>query len=72
MKKSDMATIITIALLSVGMAYFVADALIGRPSGGNVKVKTVDEINADVMDPDRTVFNKDAINPTVEVIIGKN
>lgn len=70
MKKTDIATIITIALLSMGAAYFLATTVIGQPSGGSVKVKTVDKISSDVTEPDPTVFNADAINPTVEVIIG--
>ncbi len=70
MKKTDIATIVTIALLSMGAAYFLAVALVGRPSAESVKVKTVDSISSDVTEPDKTVFNSDAINPTVEVIIG--
>lgn len=70
MKKTDVATIITIALLSIGAAYFLAVALIGQPSSESVKVKTVEAISTEVTDPDPTVFNADAINPTVEVIIG--
>ena len=70
MKKTDIATIITIALLSIGAAYLLAVTLIGQPSSTNVKVKTVEAISAEVTEPDKTVFNADAINPTVEVIIG--
>lgn len=70
MKKTDIATIATIALISIGAAYLVAGTLIGRPTGGNVKVKTVDLISSEVTEPDKTVFNSNAINPTVEVIIG--
>lgn len=70
MKKTDIATIVTIALLSIGTAYFLATALIGSPTPANVKVKTVETISSAVTEPDGTVFNKEAINPTVEVIIG--
>lgn len=70
MKKTDIATIVTIALLSIGAAYFLATALIGAPSSESVKIKTIDAISSAVTEPDGTVFNKDAINPTVEVIIG--
>lgn len=70
MKKTDIATIATTALLSIGAAYFIATALIGNPSAESVKVKTVEAISSAVTEPDGAVFNKDAINPTVEVIIG--
>lgn len=72
MKKSDIATLILIAAGSVLIAYFVADGLIGQPSSELEKVRTIEPITAEVVEPDPTVFNKDAINPTVEVIIGEN
>ena len=70
MKNSDIATVILIASLSMLAAYFIADAVIGRPDQASVKVRTVDAISSDVAEPDPSVFNKEAINPTVEVIIG--
>jgi hypothetical protein len=70
MKNSDIAAIIVIASISVLIAYFVADAVIGKPSNDSVKVKTIAPISADVQTPDNSIFNKDAINPTVEVVIG--
>lgn len=70
MKNSDIATLILIASISMLVAYFVTDGIIGKPTNGNVKVKTIDPITADVQEPDEAIFNKDAINPTVEVVIG--
>ncbi|MDB5177329.1 MAG: exported protein of unknown function [Candidatus Saccharibacteria bacterium] len=70
MKSSDIAAIILIAAISVGAAYFVADAVIGKPSNQSVKVRTTTAISADIQQPDSGIFNKDAINPTVEVVIG--
>lgn len=70
MKKSDVAMIIFIASISIMVAYFVANAMIGDVKNQTVKVKTVDPITAHVATPDPTVFNSNAINPTVEVIIG--
>lgn len=70
MKNSDIAAIILIASISVIGAYFVADAVIGKPSNQSVKVRTAEAISAEVQQPDGEIFNKDAINPTVEVVIG--
>jgi mannitol-specific phosphotransferase system IIBC component len=70
MKKSDIAMIILIAAVSVIIAYFIANAVIGDVKSEAVKVKTADPITADVQEPDKTIFNSNAINPTVEVIIG--
>lgn len=64
--------IILIASISALIAYFVADSVIGDVQEETVKVKTADPITADVEKPDPTVFNSNAINPTVEVIIGDN
>jgi len=70
MKKSDIAMIILIASISVLIAYFIAKAVIGDVQNESVQVKTTDPITTEVVEPDTSVFNSDAINPTVEVIIG--
>jgi hypothetical protein len=70
MKKSDIAMIILIASVSVMIAYFVAKALIGDTANQSVTVKTTDEITTNIDQPDPNVFNSNAINPTIQVIIG--
>jgi hypothetical protein len=70
MKKSDIAMIILIASVSVLIAYFGAQAILGDVQNESVQVKTIDRITTEVVEPDPTVFNSNAINPTVEVIIG--
>lgn len=71
MKKTDIAMIILIASMSVLIAYFIAGALpIFKSNQTAVKVKTVDSISTNVVQPDPAIFNKDAINPTVQVLIG--
>jgi len=70
MKRTDVAALIFIASLSVLVAYFIADMVIGKPTSESVKVKTMAPISADIEQPDPSIFNKDAINPTVEVVIG--
>ncbi len=70
MKKSDIAMIILIASISVLVAYFVAKAVVGDVQNETVKVKTAESISTDITQPDTTVFNTNAINPTVQVIIG--
>lgn len=64
--------IILVATISILASYFVAKAVIGDVRKESVKVKTADKITTDIVEPDPTVFNKNAINPTVEVIIGNN
>ena len=70
MKRSEIAGIVAIASFSIVIAYVVANAVIGRPSSTSVTVHTATPISADIEQPDEKIFNKDAINPTVEVVIG--
>ncbi|MFZ1360913.1 MAG: hypothetical protein WAS27_02725 [Candidatus Saccharimonadales bacterium] len=59
------------ASLSVLVAYVVADRIIGRPGAQSIKVKTIDAMSDEVVSPDSSIFNKDAINPTIPVVIGE-
>lgn len=71
MKKSDYAMIILIASLGVVVAYLLAVNLsFLRPPQDGMKVQTMEQISSEVTEPSDKVFNKDAINPTVEVVVG--
>lgn len=71
MKKTDIAMIILIASLSVITAYFIASSLpIFQDVNKPVNIKIADPIVETVEQPDEDLFNDQAINPTVEVIIG--
>ncbi len=72
MKQGDIIALVLVASTSVIVAYFVANAVIGNPETESQKVKTITPITATVVEPDDEIFNKDAINPTVEVVIGEN
>lgn len=71
MKSSDMAMLILISVVSVMLAFGVVSAIPGlKLSPKPVQVKTIEKYSANVEDPDPSVFNADAINPTVNVTIG--
>jgi hypothetical protein len=71
MKKSDIAMIIFIASVSVLFAYFVANAIFGGKANNSVKVKTIDPISSQIIQPSTDIFNSTAINPAIPVeIIG--
>jgi len=70
MKRTDIAMIVFIASISVLVSYFVANAIIGDARNESVTVKTADPISDEVNAPDSRIFNKEAVNPTVEVYIG--
>ena len=71
MKKTDIAMIILIASVSVIAAYFIVGAIpmlsnVNKP----VSVPTINEYSANVGDPDKTIFYKGTLNPTVQITIG--
>lgn len=70
MKRSEIALIILVAGMSVIIAFFVANTIIGQPTAKDAKVRTMSEISDTVEKPDATIFNSEAINPTIEVNIG--
>lgn len=59
--------IVLIIAVSAGIAYFVANSLFGGKTESGVTVKTIDPITSVIQQPDPKIFNKDAINPSVEV-----
>jgi len=69
MKKSDIAMIVFIASVSVIIAFFFAKSLFGDVYSGNTKVKTIDKIDSSIVAPSPEIFNKNAINPAVQVEI---
>lgn len=69
MKKTDIATLILIAFISVIVAYFATKAVFGGVYTGKAVVKTIDRIDSDIATPSPDIFNKDAINPAVQIQI---
>lgn len=67
MKKSDISIIVVIAVTSVIVAFFVGRAIFGDTYSGSATVKTIDRIDSTIVEPSADVFNKNAINPTVQV-----
>ena len=72
MKKTDIAMIILIAGFSVLISYLVINSLAqGGFSEQTYEVKTTEPISNEYIKPSDEIFNKDAINPTVQVNIGQ-
>lgn len=70
MKKTDIAMIILIASMSILVSYFVTKSIMGDSNNKPVTIKSAAPISDNVEAPKKEIFNKDAINPTVEVTIG--
>ena len=73
MKKTDIAMIVLIAGVGILVAYFIAVNIpfLKIPEQG-VEVQTVDPIRSEISEPSKSVFNAEAINPTVEIVVGGN
>lgn len=62
--------IVLVAGFSIIITYFIANAVIGQPSKQSQSITTYAPIARTVKEPDSSIFNSNAINPTVEVEIG--
>jgi hypothetical protein len=71
MKRNDVALIILASVGSVLVAYFLGNSLFGDMNERQETVPTFTVINPDLVEPRSDVFNEDAINPTVEIEVGR-
>lgn len=70
MKKNDLALLTIVVAISLGVAYLVGNAFLSGSKPGAATVEMIDPISAEVTKPDASVFNADAINPSVPIKIG--
>ncbi len=71
MKTSDLALVILLAAVSFFVSYWLGNMILGNPDEDTYKITYVDSISSELEEPDLDTFNPAALNPTVEVIIGK-
>lgn len=70
MKKNEIALLVLIVAISIGVAYAVGQSIFGKATTKPVDVETATPISAEIDQPNETIFNEHAINPTVPVRIG--
>lgn len=70
MKKNEIALLILIVSISFAASFFAVRAVLGDASSKAVEVQTIEQVTADVTQPEARTFNETAINPTVEAEIG--
>lgn len=70
MKKNEIALLVLIVAISIGIAYAVGQSIFGKATTKPVEVETVTTISSEIEQPSETIFNENAINPTVPVRIG--
>lgn len=69
MKQSDIFSIIIIATAGTLASYFAVNAILGNPDDATAVITTINPISPNLEEPDSELFNPEAINPTVEVMI---
>lgn len=69
MKKTDIAMVILISTVCVLVAFFVTRSIMGSSATETTKVKTIEKIESEIVEPDTSIFNSEAINPAVKVQI---
>lgn len=72
MKRNEIALILVVVGLVVLMTYSLVNVVFGKTALSPVSVKSADSISASIDNPpDPSVFNANAINPSVSVTIGE-
>lgn len=70
MKKNDLALLILIASIALVISFLLVKTIFGEAQADQTKVEKVEPISATLAKPPASVFNNDAINPTVVIQIG--
>lgn len=71
MKKSEIMTVIVVALTSILLAFFITRSIFGDIYQGTAKIRVMKRITSEIVEPDSEIFNERAINPTVRVQIDR-
>ena len=70
MKKSDIISVVLVAMIGTFAAAFIVNLIMGNPDDAKASFKDIEVVDSSLSDPDPEVFNSDAINPTIEVYVG--
>ncbi len=70
MKQQDIAMIILVVSISLMLSFFVGNALLGGESNRSTEVAVVEFISDEFPEPDSSIFNQRAVNPTQTIRVG--
>ncbi|NCU30257.1 hypothetical protein EOL73_02050 [Candidatus Saccharibacteria bacterium] len=70
MKKTDIAMLVLVVALTGLITYLIANTLLGSSKQLSANVTVVEPISAEIEVPNGSIFNKDAINPGVQIKVG--
>lgn len=71
MKQNDIIMVVVIAISGFVASLFVCNTVLGDPDNESVVVDSIKPVSNEVAEPNPEVFNSKAINPTVEVYVGR-
>jgi len=69
MKKSDIATLVLIIIVVGTLVFFIVKLALGTQTMQPVNVEVAKPIASDITAPSSSIFNENAINPTVPITI---
>jgi len=72
MSRKDIIIISTIASVVALITYFTAVNYFSKATLQSSKIKTFESVSPNITKPDSAVFNKNAINPSVQVLLPTN
>ena len=70
MKQKDIAVIIAVAFFAAVVSLLLTQTIFVSKDRKELTAETVEPISSQFNEPDKAVFNKDAINPTQLIQIG--
>ena len=72
MRQKDIASLVLVIAISLIASWIVFNALINTPENRETEVERVDAFSGEFPEPDSTIFNKNALNPTELIRIGES
>ena len=69
MKRSDVITVTLISGIAIFASFILVNSFFGNPDEAIVSFKNIKSVSSDISEPNPEVFNRNALNPTVEVSI---
>jgi len=69
-KQNDIAVIILVVSISLVASYFIGNAVINTDANRSTEVEQVAPISPEFAQPDTSIFNDSAVNPTELIKIG--
>ena len=71
MKQKDIALIVVVGIVAAVLSLLLTQAIFVTKDSRNLTVEVIEPISSEFKQPDPTVFNSEAVNPTQLIQIGE-